>query len=67
MYIDKFKNMDLDQLIYQKEIIEEELSHAIKQKENKRMMIQEIRKNKLVQIIENENSIKSQTKIINCL
>ena len=59
--------MDLDQLIYQKEITEQELSHAIKEKEKKRMMIKEIKKNKLVQIIENESSIKSQTKIINCL
>jgi len=40
--------MDLDQLIYQKEIIEEELSHAIKEKEKKRMMIKEIKKNQLV-------------------
>ena len=31
------------------------------------MMIKEIRKNQLVEIIENESSFKSQTKIINCL
>jgi hypothetical protein len=54
-------------MIYLKEIIEEELCHAIKEKEKKRMMIKEIRKNQLAQIIENESSIKSQTKIINCL